>query len=122
MKRYLVLLTDSWLILALAWAAEAIADTTMYIHVRDGTYLNGRYDATKDSAIEMRLHRGDAVEVVTLDGRWAEIVGGEAGTCWCCVDYLAEYPPDEDAPLYTVVANGRVRVRQSPDGETVRYL
>ncbi len=122
MKRYLALFAAVWLMLALAWAAEAAADTTMYVHVRDGTYLNGRHDATKNSATEMRLYRGDAVEVVKLDGGWAEIIGGEAGTCWCCVDYLAEYPPDQDASLYTVVANGRVRVRQSPDGKTERYL
>ena len=122
MKQYLAFVTAAWLMLALAWAAEATADATMYVHVRDGTYLNGRHDATKDSAIEMRLHRGDAVEVVNLEGGWAEIVGGEAGTCWCCVDYLADYPPDQGAPLYAVVTNGRVRVRQSPDGETVRYL
>ncbi len=109
-------------ILALAWSADATADTTMYVHVRDGTYLNGRHDATKDSAVEMRLYRGDAVEVVALDSEWAEIVGGEAGTCWCCVDYLADYPPDTNAQKYTVVSNGRVRVRQSPEGNTERYL
>jgi len=122
MKRTLGLLAAVWLMLALAWAAEATADTTMYVHVRDGTYLNARHNHAADSAVEMRLYRGDAVEVVALDGGWAEIEGGEAGTCWCCVDYLADYPPDQDAPLYTVVANGRVRVRQSPDGKAVRYL
>jgi uncharacterized protein YgiM (DUF1202 family) len=123
-KQYLMLLAAVWLMLGFAGLYEAAANETctMYVHVRDGTYLNARHDATKDSAIEMRLHAGDAVEVTGIDGRWAQVKGGEAGICWCCVDYLATYPPEVDAILYTVVSNGRVRVRATPGGETTRYL
>ena len=118
MKRYLVILTAIWLMLALAWVADA---ETMYVHVRDGTYLNGRRDPNMQSPILMTMGRGDDVEVTSVNNGWAEILGGEAGSCWCCVDYLADYSPDESAALYTVVSNGRVRVRQSPDGKAVGY-
>ena len=122
MKRFLAVLTVVWLMLGIAWAHDAAADTTMYVHVSDDSYLNGRRSPTRDSAIEMRLHAGDAVTVCGMDGGWAPIKGGEAGTCWCSVAYLADYPPGETAPLYTVSSDGRVRVRRSPNGETLRYV
>jgi uncharacterized protein YgiM (DUF1202 family) len=123
-KRYLAILAAAWLMLGLACLHDAAAENAavMYVHVRDGTYLNGRHDPVRDSAVEMRLYRGDEVAVIGLADNWVQIEGGEAGSCWCCADYLADYPPDEDPPLYTVVSNGRVRVRQSPDGKTVRYV
>jgi hypothetical protein len=68
------------------------------------------------------MERGFAAQVIGVKNDWAEIVGGEAGTAWCCVDYLADYKPGEDALLYTVVTDGRVRVRQSPDGTAVGYV
>jgi|GEM_PF-3286028 len=124
MKRILILLAAVWLMLGFAGLCEARADetTVMYVHVRDGTYLNGRHDPAKDSAVEMRLYRGDAVTVLAVNGNWAQIKGGEAGTCWCSVAYLADYPPGETAPLYTVDSDGRVRVRESPNGKAVGYV
>ena len=119
MKRFLILITAVWMMLGLAWAADV---ETIYVHVRDGTYLNGRRDPNLQSPILMTIGRGDDVEVTSVDNGWAEILGGEAGTCWCCVDYLADYPPDESAALYTVASNGRVRIRQSPDGKAVGYV
>ena len=122
MKRYIALLAIVYLMLCTAMIHDATADTTMYVHVRDGTYLNGRHDPAKDSAVEMRLYRGDAVTVLAVNGNWAKIEGSEAGTCWCSVAYLADYPPGETAQLCTVSSDGRVRVRRSPNGETLRYV
>lgn len=124
MKRYLALLTTAILILALALGAKgAAAETTaLYVHVRQGTYLNGRQEPNLQSPILMKLGRGDTVDVLRVKSDWAEITGGEAGTCWCAVEFLADYPPGGDAPQYVVEADGRVRVRQTPDGKTVRYL
>lgn len=118
MKRYQMLIV---VCILLTFMCVANAET-MYVHVGEGTFLNGRHDPKIGSAVEMRLHRGDEVTVLSIDGSWAQIEGGEAGTAWCFVEYLASYPPDTDAPLYTVVSNGRVRVRQSPDGKTVGYV
>ena len=124
MKRSFLLFCAIWLLLGLALIQDATTAEagTMYIHVTSGSYLNGRHAPAKDSAVEMRLYRGDAVDVIGIDGEWVQIEGGEAGTCWCRVDYLADYPPGDEAPLYTVLSDGRVRVRQSPDGNTLRYL
>jgi len=122
MKRYFTVLAAIVLMLGIACVHDATADTTMYVHVSDDSHLNGRRSPTRDSAIEMRLHAGDAVTVCGMDGGWAQIKGGEAGTCWCSVAYLADYPPGETAQLCTVSSDGRVRVRRSPNGETLRYV
>jgi hypothetical protein len=103
---------------------DAVAEEgcVMYVHVREGSFLNGRREPNLDSPIMMKMERGFEAHVIGVKNGWAEIEGGEAGTAWCCVDYLADYRPGEDAPLYTVVSVGRVRVRQSPDGEAVGYV
>ena len=44
--------------------------------------------------------------------------GGEYGTCWVHINYLMT----EDAGSYTVVANGRLRVRDTPYGDTIGWL
>ena len=118
MKRFLAVLTVVWLMLGIAWAHDAAADTTMYVHVSDDSHLNGRHSPTRDSAIEMRLHAGDAVTVCGIDGGWAKIKGGEAGTCWVSIHYLVT----ADAGDYTVTSNGRLRVRSTPDGSTIGWL
>ena len=125
MKHFLIMILTAGLIIGFVLINEALAADdayTLFVHVQDGSYLNGRMKPSKDSAIEIRLFRGDAVSVITIENGWAEIIGGEAGTAWCCVDYLADYPPDGDVRLYTVVANGRVRVRRTPDGDVVGYV
>ena len=124
MKRLTILIVATWLMLGLAILHTATADEpcTMYVHVREGTFLNGRLAPNMDSEIMMYLGRSYDVTVLQVKNGWALIEGGEAGTCWCCVDYLADYAPDDEAPLYTVEANGRVRVRRTPGGATVRYV
>jgi hypothetical protein len=124
MKRLTAMLFATWLILGLAFLHDAAAEEgcVMYVHVRDGSFLNGRREPNLQSPILMTMERGFEAHVIGVKNGWAEIEGGEAGTAWCCVDYLADYRPGEDAPLYTVVSDGRVRVRQSPDGKTVDYV
>lgn len=124
MKRWIALLVALWMMLMLAWVTDAAAEEgcVMYVQVREGTLLNGRREPNLDSAILMRMERGFEVYVLRVKNGWAEIVGGEAGTCWCAVEYLADYPPGENAPQYTVVSSGRVRVRQTPDGKAVGYV
>lgn len=124
MKRYLALLAAVWLMLGFAWLYEAVATepTVMYVHVREGTFLNGRREPNKQSPVLVRLWRGDTVEVVAAKNDWVQITGGEAGTAWCYAACLRSYPLDTDPILYTVASNGRVRVRKEPDGKTVRYV
>ena len=125
MKRFLILVAVAWIMVVMAWASKALAaaDTTvMYVHVREGTMLNGRREPSVDSPIVMRMERGFAVDVLSVKNGWARIIGSESGTCWCSVDYLASYHPDGKPVYGTVVSNGRVRIRQSPDGETVGYV
>ena len=102
--------------------ARADTDTvTLYVHTQRDM-LNARRKPDKNSPVEMTLERGEPVEALRLQDGWVEIIGGEAGTAWCWAAYLAEYPPGEEAPVYTVASNGKVRVRQLPDGKTIRYV
>ena len=65
---------------------------------------------------------GDEVVVYEVSGQWAKVAGGETGYVWCSVAYLSSALPDRDPQTYTVRSNGRVRVRDTPDGDLVRWL
>lgn len=127
MKRCYVILAAVWMMLGLAWAHDALAGdadgTPMYIQVADGFHITARRNPDRDSSVEMRLLNGTPVTVVGIRGDWAEIEGGEAGTAWCRVGCLTDYDPTGDTqPTYTVVSNGKVRVRSTPNGKTVGYV
>ena len=86
MKRMILLIAAAWVALAIAGIHDAMADEskTMYVHVREGTFLNGRMKPNLDSEIMMIMGRGFDVHVLQVKNGWAMIEGGEAGTCWCC--------------------------------------
>lgn len=107
-------------LLSLAMAEEA-QPTQMYV-MNVTSWLNGRVEPDKDSGIEARFLLGDTVDVYEVSGQWARVAGGECGYVWCSVDYLASAPPDAEPQTYTVRSNGRVRVRETPDGDLVRWL
>ncbi len=118
-KRYAALLAAVWLMLVLAWAADAteqpIAQAT--VTVRHGD-LNGRQSPDVHSPKVAWFPDGDVIDIYEIWGEWALTKGGETGTCWVCIDYLAT----EDAGTYTVNSNGRLRIRNTPDGNTVGWL
>ncbi|MDD3212105.1 MAG: hypothetical protein PHY64_00400 [Eubacteriales bacterium] len=104
---------------------DAVAETQatpMYVTVSAGSWLNGRAKPDAKSSIEARFQRGDTVDVYEVEGSWARVAGGEDGTVWCCIDYLSDTAPGTEPETCTVTANGRVRVRKTPDGELVRWL
>lgn len=79
-----------------------------------------KLDAGSD--VEARFQCGDEVIVYEVSSQWAKVAGGETGYVWCSVDYLSSNPPDSDPQTYAVHSNGRVRVRETPDGDLVRWL
>lgn len=92
----------------------AVAET-VYVSIREGTYLNGREHPSTRSHITMRLFNGDALEIVSFDGEWVEVEGGESGTSFVKAEYLSEV----NSPVsYTNTSGGRVRVRRSPSNST----
>lgn len=117
----MILIAAAWAMLAIAWMCEASADegTTMYVHVSD--YLNARNKPSKDSSVEARFYPGESVEVFRIQDGWAQVEGGEAGTAWVSIGYLRDYGYGEDTPEYTVVSNGRVRIRTAMDGKVSGY-
>ncbi len=122
MKRYLIQLTAIWLMLALVWATDAAAQNLELIgqatvSVRRGD-LNGRQSPDVHSPKVAWFQDGEIISIYEVQGDWALTVGGEYGTCWVCIDYLMT----EDAGTYTITANGRVRLRNTPDGDTIGWL
>lgn len=108
--------------LALAWAADATAQDPQPIgqatvSVRRGD-LNGRERPDIHSPKVARFPDGETISIYEIRGDWALTDGGETGTCWVHADYLTT----EDAGSYTVISNGRLRVRSTPDGDTVGWL
>ncbi len=104
----------------LAMADEA-QSTPMYV-TGVKSWLNGRAKPDRDSDVEARFTVGTEVDVYEVSGQWAKVAGGETGYVWCSVEYLTSNPPDSNPQTYTVRSNGRVRVRETPDGDLVRWL
>jgi len=95
---------------------------TMYVTVSADSWLNGRSAPDTHSSVEARFQAGDTVDVYEVNGNWAKVAGGESGTVWCTAAYLSDTAPDAQPETRTVQADGRVRVRETPDGSTVRWL
>lgn len=95
----------------------------MYVTVGKDSYLNGRERPDKRSPALCRFYAGDEVNVLDIQDGWAKLdYGGEAGSSFVLLDYLAS--SQEGVTEMRVVANGRVRVRTKPEdnGKTVGYV
>ena len=111
------------LVLVLAFAKVTFAEehpATMYVCVSESSWLNGRAEPDAGSRVEAKFYAGYDVAVYEVKDGWARVQGGETGSVWCRIDYLSSTRDDPRA--YTVTANGRVRVRDVPDGRLVRWL
>ena len=100
-------------------AMESALGNQLYV---TATELNGRSQPNKHSSIECRFSRGDTVEttgVISNDGGWVEVIGGETGTVWCSADYLSE---TRDSAKYVNTSGGRVRLRKTPEGKFVGWV
>jgi uncharacterized protein YgiM (DUF1202 family) len=96
--------------------------TQMYVTVSGSSWLNGRSAPDTHSSVEARFAAGDTVDVYEVSGDWARVAGGECGTVWCDIRYLSATAPGGQPETCTVNADGRVRVRETLDGSTVRWL
>ncbi|HPJ03347.1 MAG TPA: hypothetical protein PKU80_10950 [Candidatus Limiplasma sp.] len=122
MKQYLTLIIAAWLMLSLAWAADATAQDmqligTATVNVRRGD-LNGRKYPDVHSPKVAWFQDGEMISIYEIQCEWVLTEGGEYGTCWVNISYLMT----DEAGLYTVTANGRVRLRSTPDGDAIGWL
>lgn len=118
----LLVLTALLGVLAFTVAARAEEEPVqMYVVVSESSWLNGRYAPSKASSEEAYFYRGDIVDVYEVQDGWARVKGGECGYVWCCIDFLSSTAPDTKPEAYTVTANGRVRVRETPGGGLARW-
>lgn len=85
---------------------------TLYVCTNGGD-LNGRAKPSIKSSVEMRIPDGEAVEAVSYNGGWVEVLGGETGTVWCKAEYLSS---TQEATKYRNASGGRVFVRDGIKG------
>ena len=92
---------------------------TMYV---TASQLNVRAEPSLKADVEFRFDRGDGLEVVAIEGEWAQItIAGD--TLYAALEYLSDVPPMTESKAYEVTGNGRVRVRNKPGGaKVVRWL
>lgn len=116
MRKLLSLLMGLSMVVTAACAERIIIDRSVVI-VPPGEYLRGRIVPVVGETM-VKLYLGDEVDIVARKDGWAEVIGGENGTCWVSEDYLADSYTSLPVPeTYKVSSNGRVRVRRTP-GDT----
>lgn len=92
-----------------------------YTSVDAGSVLRVHVNASISSEVFFFLERGEQVFVEEIEGQWAKVSrGGDWG--WCVTEYLSDRNPDDVDGDYVVSSNGRVRVRNKPDGDKIRYV
>ena len=98
-------------------AARADEPQTLTCVVSESQYVNVRKQPRSDAGTWGRLHNGDTIEVEGVSGGWIEFsFGGRTA-------YVsARYFELDESGWYTVEANGRVRLRDTPNGERVGWL
>lgn len=99
----------------------AHAESVIYANVSRHSTLNGRAEPSKDSERCARFESGEELTVISYKDGWYEVVGSEYGTCWVSADYVSDAPAAEPAAA-TVTSNGRVALRDKPDGDRVGWL
>lgn len=127
MKAWAAVRIVAFLVLAvlLVLAARLAEAQTMYVDVAQGSHLNAR-SKPRTGAIEAKLERGWAVEVVETWQGWATITGwGECGTCYVDARYLSTEAPEDPTPCKPTRMQtnaDKVRLRAYPGGEVLRRL
>ena len=80
-------------------ALPAYAET-YYCTAKSG--LNCRWEPNRKAKVETILAYGDSL--------------------WCCLDYLSLTPPTDEPQQGVIDADGRVALRETPDGKRVGWL
>ena len=91
---------------------------TYYCTAKSG--LNCRWEPNRKAKVETILAYGDSVDVLAIDGGWANVWAGDS--LWCCLDYLSLTQPTDEPQQGVIDADGRVALRETPDGKRVGWL
>lgn len=106
-----------------SFITDAVAEE-MYVIVSDESYLNVRQNPKKDSEVVGYLTFAEQVNVDSISDGWAYMtgLGFESSVGYSRSCYLSKNKPtkiDKDA---IVVSDGRVALRESPNGEKKKWL
>jgi len=113
----LFILVVAMVVLASPSGYSAIGET-MYVSVKDNTWLNGRAEPNMQANIECHFSDKDTVTVLDMADGWAKVQeGGEAPFSYVKWDYLTA-SLDGPHPMQ-VASNGRVRIRNNPNGKEI---
>lgn len=97
----------------------------MYVICSDSGRVNIRSSASVSSGIAGYLYAGDSVDVIGKTGKWCKIDTfgmTEASSGWVHSQYLVPDPPEDHHSEVTVVANGRVAVRDGINGKRIAWI
>lgn len=115
--RAILALVLAAIIFAGGFLIGARAETTVYC---TGSSVRFRL-APVDGEVLAHLSLGDELTLLETAQGWAKVLwAGDQG--WVSLDYLSQDKPGEAPRPATVAANGRVRLRDNPDGQTVGWL
>lgn len=123
----LLALVILWAGVRVGWAEPEIdpdrPTVTYYVNVDKGSALNVRLEPVMGAEIAVRMERGETVEAYEIADGWALVkYAGEYPYGYVYAAYLCDKPPGEDAIPMTVRSEGRVRIRDAPEGKTTgRY-
>ncbi|MEG2621437.1 MAG: hypothetical protein RSC06_00930 [Clostridia bacterium] len=126
MNRRKMLIVIALVLLVQIHPSVVLADTdpvitTMYVSKEVTSFLFGRSEPDKKSSKEARFFPGDAIDVVEIKEEWVRAIGGECKYVWVSREYVTAQDPCKEPIEYVVEGNGRVNVRNIPDGDHVRW-
>jgi uncharacterized protein YgiM (DUF1202 family) len=93
--------------------------TVMYVAVSPDSYLKVRYGPGKNYEVIAQLKRGEKVTVEEERGVWVYVKESEG---WVSMKYLSTRQLSDEPEQGVIQANGRVNLRNEPDGKLVNYL
>lgn len=113
-----------WLVLFLfvvflVLVASTARAETYYVTASGG--LNLRWEPSKHSRVEAVAEQGEELEVTALNGQWATVQWG-ADTLYCSISYLSQQEPSQMSGQGKIVSNGRVALRDLPDGKRIGWM
>lgn len=119
MKRILIALLVLLSMAALPEVSTAENQSLVCV-VAKGQYVNVRNQPRSDAQKVGEMHNGDKIDAVSVKDGWIEIEYKDH-PAYVNASYF-EIPEAEGGTLYTVRANGRVRVRSAPDGKRIDWI
>ena len=111
-------------VIIMLFASVSIAEETMYVNVKYGSYLNARDFPDTQSRLVGRLNRGQSVTIAEEHDGFYKVLFVSGNTSgWVSSEFLStEKPYEIPVGKYTTTSKVRVREDHSSDSDVVLKL